>query len=348
MNALLISDLHLTDNPRDEYRWALFPWLVEIMPKHGVKDLYILGDLTESKDRHTSRLVNRIVDNLLKLYRQGNLLKIYVLRGNHDGLDPTCPYFRFLQHVPSIQYVATPYLFPPTTDRQVLMLPHTTEPETAWKDVGMRDADFVFMHATVKGSRGENEFELPGVSLDLLKEAKRAKIFSGDVHVPQVVGPVEYVGAPYPVRFGDAFKGRVVLLKNYRVPESLPFPSIQRLVITLDPSDDSMTIRGGDDAHSKDQVKFRVRLAPSDYLDWGKLKDQVVELCKDVGLELHGLELEKVAVKRPRIGQSKLVAQSKSPDEIFLAYCSGASVGEDVAMTGASLLLDAHNETSQN
>lgn len=348
MNSLLISDLHLTSNPRDEYRWTLFSWLVEALLKHQVKDLYILGDLTENKDYHSARLVNRIVDNMLKLYRQGGLHKIWILRGNHDGLDPRCAFFRFLGNYPCISYVDTPYLFP-THDKQVLLLPHTTEPEVVWKDCGMRQADLVFMHATVHGARGENGFELRGVSMGLLRDAARAKIYSGDVHVPQKIGPVEYVGAPYPVRFGDAFKGRAILLEDYSKATSIPAPSIQRLVITLDPSDNSMVIRGGDDAYAGDQAKFRVKLAPQDYLDWAKLKDQVVSLCKDVGLELCGLELERVAVKRPRIGQARVSSiKQKTPDEVFLGYCTDTKVGEALAETGASLLLEAHDGETAN
>jgi len=346
MNSILLSDTHFTDNPRDDYRFDVFPWLVDVLLKHAVKDLYILGDLTEAKDRHSSRLVNRIVDNLLKLYRQGGLLKIHILRGNHDGIDPDRPFFRFLQHLPCVEYVATPFLFS-ACDKRILMLPHTTEPETAWKDVGLREADVVMMHATVHGARGENNFELRGVPLVLLRDAMRAKIYSGDVHVPQKVGPVEYVGAPYPVRFGDAFKGRVILLKDYGTAESIHFPTIQRLVITLDPSDDSMVIKGGDDAYAGDQVKFKVKLAPSDYLDWSKIKDQVQSLCKDIGLELCGLELERVQVKRPRIGAPTVTSvQRKTPDDVFLTYCAEAKVSEDVTEAGANLLLEAFNEAA--
>ena len=67
MNILLLADLHLTTTSRDEYRWKLFPWLYEAIIKNTVKYLFILGDLTESKNYHSAQLVNRIVDELCKL-----------------------------------------------------------------------------------------------------------------------------------------------------------------------------------------------------------------------------------------------------------------------------------------
>ena len=81
MNWLLSADLHLSDRARDSHRFGLFPWLKKQQQKNKVDATFLLGDLTQEKDRHSSALVNRIVEELLTLTPP-----VYVLRGNHDGL----------------------------------------------------------------------------------------------------------------------------------------------------------------------------------------------------------------------------------------------------------------------
>ena len=40
---LVTTDLHLTDRARDEYRWNLFPWLLDLMDKERHRELAIEG-----------------------------------------------------------------------------------------------------------------------------------------------------------------------------------------------------------------------------------------------------------------------------------------------------------------
>ena len=58
---LLVSDLHLTDNPRDEYRWGIFGQIDSVIQTYQPSCLVILGDLTDKKDNHSSELVNRLL-----------------------------------------------------------------------------------------------------------------------------------------------------------------------------------------------------------------------------------------------------------------------------------------------
>ena len=341
MNALLISDLHLTDNPRDAYRWGLFEWLTKTVTEHDVRDLFLLGDLTESKDRHPARLVNRVVTVLITLFRQTRLLGIHVLRGNHDGIDPNHSYFRFLGKFPSIEFIETPFA-KEYSGREVLMLPHTTEPLKAWEQVELSKADFIFMHATVKGAVSENGQQLDGIPAGFLNTARHAKIYSGDVHVPQTVKVsgigVEYVGAPYPVKFGDAFEPRAVLLKNFREARSLPIPAIRRLMLTVTAADKRIDLSG---AREGDQVKVKVRLAPSEYGDWAGCKRRVVEACEKAEVELSGLELEKVE-QRIRL-RTPTVTSIKSKHQVFIGFCEANKIPKDVVAEGAFILTEIDN-----
>src|SRR5271170_7219973 len=103
-NILITSDIHLTDNHRDDYRWKLFPFLAEQIEKHNVHYLLCLGDVTETKDGHKSSLVNRVVDEfkwLVDTYK----IQLFILKGNHDFIDPNLPYFRFLDSMEDMTFI---------------------------------------------------------------------------------------------------------------------------------------------------------------------------------------------------------------------------------------------------
>lgn len=337
MNCLITSDLHLTAAPRDEYRWRLFPWLAEQAVKYGVKDVFILGDLTESKDFHSSRLVNRIVETLHQLYQQGNLHYIHILRGNHDGIDPNCPYFLFLSRFPWIRYYATPFSGPSPCGGTMLLLPHTSEPVAAWDTVEFGDADLVFMHGTLTGAKSETGYALQGISPDLLRPMHRAKIYSGDVHVPQIIGPVEYVGAPYPVRFGDNFQPRVRLLKRPREGGDLAPPAFNRVWVVVTPKDDIAFPEG---LQKGDQVKARIQLGPEEYGDWQRLRSAVSSACKERGLELCGVELQRIEPKRWFIRKPAFAGQREviKPLEQLQRYSIVNKVSKEVQAVGVDLL----------
>lgn len=336
MNAILISDLHLTANPRDAYRWALFTWLAEVIPQYEIKDLFILGDVTEAKDFHSSRLVNRLVDAFLGLYRTTGLLHTHFLRGNHDGLDPECPFFRFLGKFPSISYITTPFM-KQFSGVEVLMLPHTTDPANAWAGTDMHAADIIMMHATVAGAVAENGQALEGVSMSHLRRAVRATIYSGDVHVPQKVGRVEYIGAPYPIRFGDKFAPRALLLENMRTARSLPVPGIRRSTVTVaGPGADVASLVA--EFKPGDQVKIKVSLTPAEFGDWNKVKASVVAACKAAQIDLCDLELERpetAAFARP---QNAGKIEKQTPQQILKTYCTTNHIEAPLYNAGVRLL----------
>lgn len=206
------------------------------------------------------------------------------------------------------------------------------------------------MHATVAGALSENGQSLEGMSAQALTGAKRATIWSGDVHVPQKVGAVEYVGAPYPIRFGDAFKPRAVLLDmSLRKPQDLEPPYFSRNMIVLTPDEnDRLEIfetKGQRGPPFENQVKVRVRLNKAQYVNWEKYKREVLDICKNAGCELHGLEVERVeeAKKTIRIrgAAPESVKAAPSPSSILSAWCQANNVPEPIHKVGQKLLAEA-------
>jgi hypothetical protein len=105
MSVLVVSDLHLSANPRDEYRFKLMKRLRREATKHH-ELLIVNGDITEEKDRHTSVLVNRIVDVFAA-----------IAKADADRVQPWAttttptlinPFFAFLGHLPNVVVYSKP------------------------------------------------------------------------------------------------------------------------------------------------------------------------------------------------------------------------------------------------
>lgn len=336
MNVLITTDLHLTGHQRDMYRWDLFPWLAEKIVEHNAKILFILGDLTEDKDRHAGKLVNRIVDTLVKLLKNSGLQRIYIVRGNHDGFDPDWPYFRFLNNFPQIRFVVGPFM-ETFEEKNVLMLPHSRNPAADWEVAPMYDADYIFMHATVQGAVSENGYTLDGVTHGIFKRAPRATIYSGDVHVPQTSGRIIYVGTPYQVRFGtQRHQCRVLLLKDFRSAVDLHFETLWRYILDVVPKDGTAAWPTG--LRKGDQIKVRLHLAPHEYVDWSTYRKQVSALANQEELELCGLELVRVKPKLPLRGAPKQLAV-RAPKEIFKQFCDQQKIDAYLSQVGEKLML---------
>ena len=337
-STVLVSDLHLTDTARDAYRWDFFPWLLSLLrkPPFPVHFLCILGDLTDAKDFHSSRLANRIVDAIVQLQHGSNLKRIYVLRGNHDGVDPDCPYFRFLGHLPNLQYIAVPW-HEPIGGREVLFLPHTRNPKEDWVFVEFTDADIVLMHATVQGSVAESGVELDGVGHGYFAGC-RGQIYSGDVHVPQKVGKVTYVGAPYPVRFGDKFEGGVTLLQNGRFHSAPRFPTLRRWSLKIHSPQELQDV----EVKEGDQCKVFLELDRSEYGDWNQYKKEVMEWAAGRKVEVVGLELVAKAEKpsiRPNIRATTTTHQT--PQQVLASHCERKGIQNGLRETGQKFLCQA-------
>jgi DNA repair exonuclease SbcCD nuclease subunit len=324
--ALLCSDLHLTANPRDEYRWGLFKWLLDVIVKKEVRTLLMLGDLTDAKDYHPSSLTNRLVDAVAALSWLG--ADVWVLMGNHDYLRKGHAYFSFLKHLPNVRFVTE--MTEVTDDGKgpsAMMLPHTKDPAGEWAGLDFTHYDLLFMHQTVSGAVASNGQEMRGEPLPWLQSRK---VWSGDIHVPQVIGAVEYVGSPYHVHFGDAFTPRCVLLDRRGRPEDLHYPTIKRHMLRFLPGDESAIrhVRPGD------QVKAVIELAPSERHEWRRVQREVMAMLKGAGADVHELRLESASAPKGPTPCSGGHVTALSDDEALLAFVEARGLGVDAHEAG--------------
>lgn len=319
MPVLITSDLHFTSNPRDLYRFDVIDTLFHFFDEYKVTTLVVLGDLTEKKDKHNAWLTNQIADHFNLI---ASSVKVIILQGNHDAIDATCPFFYFLTLLRGsrqIRWVLDPTEM--TIDEQwnCLFLPHTTDYIKRWGSVFelSRKPDFIFAHNTFKGTISESGLELDGIPTSVFP--KGSKVISGDIHKPQKVGPVTYVGAPYQIDFGDEYEPRMLLIEDNGDVESIPCPGTQkRLVHVSDPLGDFVI---DDTVNSQDIVKVRIAVTPEEYTKW----DSMCRIVRDWGNEnditVHSIQpvLEEISNRKSR--NSKVLEKSvRSDKELVMQY----------------------------
>lgn len=331
--AVLASDLHLTANPADRYRWGLFPWLCDELQAERAQTLVLLGDLTDAKDYHPAELVNAVVDAVNRL--RAAVPRVIILMGNHDLLKANQMFFQFLGTLPGVEVISKPTEDSDLVGPPTFFLPYSKTPARDWAGMDFSHYHYLFMHQTVAGSVASNGQTMDGESLPALAASK---VYSGDIHVPQTVGPVEYVGSPYHVHFGDKFVPRCIAVDRQRVAHDLHFKCINRVTLDARSIEDLGTKM--DALHGGDQVKIRLTLRESDKHAWQRLRREATQMARDACLELHGLDLI-VDRRRRRVGATTAAgtpAAHKSPQESLLEFVAADDLGASLLDTGLECL----------
>lgn len=345
------ADLHLTANPRDEYRWGVFRLLRELAADARDPRIAILGDLTDAKDRHPARLVNRVVSEIAKL---AEVARVYVLAGNHDYVERSECFFSFLNHLHNVRFVHTRPRLVRWGGHRVLLAPHM--PPDAREELAAalqrsnpvsgepEPYSLVLMHQTVAGSVASNGARLDGLPPGLF--GGHGVVLSGDVHVPQRVGPVEYVGSPYPVRFGDGADYRVVVLrlraggrksaiKSVKTADLFPARAVIRAGGVREAKDAIKRLKRGD------QARVEIRVPPGKAVteeDVASLR----RLAEARGVEVASLSVAREAADRPqRRGGGRAPRAPADRKALLEDFCRRKRLRPRVAALGKELLEEA-------
>lgn len=326
--AILTSDLHLDAHSSAEYRWGIFPWLNEQVREERAKTLLILGDLTDKKDNHGAEFVNRVVRAVQSLRCES----VKILAGNHDWLREGHAFFSFLSLVPGVEFITEVREDQDVRGQPTLYLPYTRSPARDWAALDLSHYRHVFMHQTAPGSVASNGQRMDGDALPDLSAA--GKVYSGDIHVPQVVGRIEYVGSPYHVHFGDDFRPRCVLLERGGKATDLHFPAPRRLAMRASSIDDLVSKAAA--ARAGDHVKLTMELSEADSHDWLRIRREALHVLEKVALlSVHGIQM------RAARGGSRLAAPlrgPRAPEESVLHYVRGEDLGGDALDAGLDVL----------
>jgi hypothetical protein len=190
--------------------------------------------------------------------------------------------------------------------------------------------DVIACHQTFTGSKVGSQV-LQGTSPDRLSVANvgTARVFSGDIHHPQRVGNVQYIGAPYQINFGDNYTGRVLYIGKgtTEVIENIEAPRKHLVTIT---SADIETSTWKKDIYSGDFVRVSLRVNESEVLDVDKLKARVrshLSGVRDCGV-LVSVDAPK---RRKRFLDQGQALSDFSDASVFAHYCKRHAVSSELA-----------------
>lgn len=342
MTTLVTGDLHASAHSRDEYRWHFIErTLPALVAEHDVSRVIIVGDLTESKDGHPAGLVNRLVDAFAALAEHAH---VYCLRGNHDYLAEQVPFFRFLSHIERVRWINEPTALKLRGLGRCLFLPHTRNLDD-WVD-WMFDEDgfdWFFCHQTFADANlGSAKATGPAAPF-----TGDALAISGDVHTPQKLGKVIYVGAPYLIDFGDQFEPRILLLKD-KTMKSIPVDGPQKRLMVLSGKDPLAGLKlehchpllGIFKVNAGDVVKVKVELPPGSELSRAEVRARVREWANEMGVR-HMVQVKAppataaiaaVAARRDKADDAELVrAYAKKMGKGKATISAGLKITEETA-----------------
>lgn len=323
---IVTTDWHLTDRVEDLYRWDIFNTLQDIMKRTRDNRLLMLGDITDRKDRHSAALVNKMTEHLVELDAD-----ITILMGNHDMPLRGAPYWEFLNRLMGVHGKEIAFVTTPQKYEGAWLLPFSPDPVADWAKLDFRGCKAAFMHQTVDGSIGNNGHVLK--SSNMFVFPRSIKIYSGDVHVPQVVGRVTYVGAPHPIDFGDNYECRVLRLSpiDYTIIESIPVRSMLKPVLTVTSVGDLMR---NQDLQSGDQVKLRFMLSVNDIELWPTMQAHIKKWAEERGVQVSSVETlihSKQATSLPDAALS-------DPAMIIRNFAAAESLDDNMLNAGLAIL----------
>ncbi len=345
-NFVLAADLHLTSREADSYRWDVFPQLIKLVKAEGCTDVILAGDICDFKDNHPAELVNMLAEALIDLAAH---CEVHFLMGNHDLLKQDHPYFEFVKHFKGIRFYKEPF-----EDNGIYLLPFTKVPEVDWKELDFNDTGIAIMHQPVIGAQSSDHYQLEhGLSPTYFTDEHpefEGQVFSGDIHVAQEVGDVDYIGAPYPIRFGDEHMNRVMWF-TYSEEEGwcigdVAIDTLYKWHITIDRPEDLEQWKDQVNTNQfTDMMKVKVRFSEDAYVNWQAWKKQIKQyITEELEVGFYGVTLETGTTESVEAGDDEDLPtlELSNPLEILVAYGDQEGIGKDLLDVGKTLIQSTH------
>lgn len=311
----LVSDTHFSANPDDEYRMGLFSKLVEYHHNDESRPstIIFMGDFVDKKDYHPVKFVNNLVDKLVYLQKKSKC-KIYLLRGNHDGIDPQSPALLFVNNIPNFTYICD-ISHEVIDGAKVIFVPHQSQPPA----IKANPDTIALLHQTFTGAVSENGQHMNGMDTKIFDGFKAA--YSGDIHVPQKVGNIVYVGAPYSIKYGDKYSPRILKVFEDGTYEPIDtstwFP--RKVILHMDIEKDiaeSLDFA----VESRDHARVVCKVKTIDNTEWESWERNLREECSNRKVVVESVSFEIPNELPQKATQSEW--KSNNPKDIIDEYLS--------------------------
>jgi len=340
LSFIFTADWHLTERPRDLYRWSVVDQLVSFLELHSsrTRAVVLAGDLTHFKDGHSAALVGSVVQAFRRL---ASLAEVCFIVGNHDYAERRSVFFSFLEHL-NTKHPISVHVGPGVVEVGGCLcwvLPHS---DALAEDVArLRNKEpsptYVFAHQCFTGAKAGG-VRLQGEDPSILdaESVGGATVLAGDIHRPQRVGNVYYVGSPHPVAYGEEHEPQALVC----TPDSLvsyKLASVRKRVLRL------REVSGFDAAAQKaglragDHAKVIVRQPRASAVEWPSIREELQRQCVGLGLAEWSVVLEQ---ELEAVDGSKAEGiETLNPRQVLKQYCSQKKVEERLAWYGERMLV---------
>jgi hypothetical protein len=334
---LLTADWHLTDGASEDYRWKVFNNVRNVALAHKCDVIHICGDLTDRKDRHSALLVNNMLRGIRDLLDAG--LRVEFLLGNHDMPLSGPPFWAALNYAFGADS-GFRVITQPERSGNIISLPFAPDPIEAWKSADFRPEFTVLMHQPVDGAVAANGHPVAGLDTSIFPRG--VKVYSGDIHLPQVIGPVTYIGAPHHVSFGDEHPCRFLLLDARSTVTEVLLPAIRKAVVSIASAAD-LDSAGLSDG---DQARIRATIPLSRVEQWPVEEEAIRAWASEHNVTIASIDVEVSTIRR-RGAAAQGDALSKTPSDVLCAFAASEGIEGPVLDAGLSLLEEtAGNQVS--
>ena len=330
MSVLVFADIHLSENPRDSYRHAFMRKVPDLLRKYKCTTCLLLGDLTESKDNHGAWLVNTVADHL---HRISTVCPVIINRGNHDYVVVDHPFYKFLEHFNNVTWINNPTSMPVKGLGNCLFLPHTVNYKKDWDDLNLSAHEWIFAHNTFTGANLGGGMIAEGIPIGVFPDC--VSVISGDVHIPQTLGPITYVGAPYLVDFGDDYQPRVLTLEGQK-KTSIKMTGPQKRLLSVNSVDELSSVAKGV-CYPGDILKIRVSIDAADFAKWPETKSRVHDWAIKYGFIPYSIHPVAENIMTANRQEDDAPAENVSDDEIIKNYSESRGLDVPTLKTGQIL-----------
>jgi len=261
---------------------------------------------------------------------------VYMLGANHDTTaEVGYHFFSFLDNYENVTFISTPKSFE-LDGKNVLFLPHTRNPYETWKNQSYSEFDYIFIHQTLVGAVASDHYKAEkGLGSEIFGTTK-AKIYAGDVHVPQVIGSVEYVGAPARLRFGDSYTPRMLLehSKKTEIIEMTHLPLKHKLTIRTFEDIKQYDLSAGD------MVKVVVAIPELEFNSYTEIRSELTDYLQEKQVVLAGIELKRLTRVRLKVrGQSMITQEQQTPSiDVVSQYAKKEELGKELVEAAVTIL----------
>lgn len=332
MRTLITADLHLSEQPVNSYRIDFLKnQLPKLLIKHKIERLIIAGDLTELKDHHSGWLTHHMVEGMAKL---ADMVEVVVVEGNHDFIDIEYPFFRFMELLGTEYGIR--WIRQPTELNGLLLLPHTSDYKHDWLNTPIQysRSKLIVTHNTFDGASSERGSKLKGIPLSVLPNLP---IISGDVHQPQRLKNLQYVGPPYTVYFGDDYDPRVFIIDDRWQISSHPTNTPRKRQLDLDYPIKASEFAG---CQPGDIIKLRIAITTKEAPEWSRIRDDARSLAAKKGFHIFAVQPLVRNIKWHSASKAA-TGQLKSDEQLIKEYCARRNADKTTMARGIRFVSSA-------